>query len=47
VRDKGHECLQLMMSYDSYRSVGYSETRPVYDIIRYNDTSIKYLLDDP
>jgi hypothetical protein len=29
-----------------YRSMGYSETRPVFDIIRHNGASMKYLLGD-
>jgi hypothetical protein len=43
---KGHECLSLMMPYDSYRPVGYSETKPGYDIMRGNCTSMKYLSGD-
>jgi hypothetical protein len=38
-----HECLPLMMDYNSYRPVGYSEAKPGYDIMRYNDTSMKYM----
>jgi hypothetical protein len=36
-----------MMPYDSYRSVGYSETISNYDIMRDNCTSMKYLLAVP
>jgi hypothetical protein len=35
-----------MMAYDSYRPVGYSETRPIYDIMRHNDAFMKYLSGD-
>jgi hypothetical protein len=33
------------MPYDSYRLVGYSETKIGYNIMRDTYTSIKYLLD--
>jgi hypothetical protein len=35
-----------MMPYDSYRSVGYNEIKPDYNIMRGNYTSMKYLSGD-
>jgi hypothetical protein len=35
-----------MMSYNSYRLVGYSEIKLSYDIMRGICTSMKYMLDD-
>jgi hypothetical protein len=43
----GHEYLLFIMTYNSYRLMGYSETRLVYDNMRHNDTSMKYLSGDP
>jgi hypothetical protein len=40
---KGYEYISLMTPYDSYRSVGYSETKLDYDIMRETNTSMKYL----
>jgi hypothetical protein len=35
------------MVYDSYRPVVYNEIRPVYDNMKHNDISMKYLSGDP
>jgi hypothetical protein len=47
--DRGHERLSLMIlmiAYRMYHSVGYSKRRPIYDIMRHKDPSMKCLIDD-
>jgi hypothetical protein len=36
-----------MIAYDSYNPVGYSETKPDYEITRHSCTSVKSLSGDP
>jgi hypothetical protein len=38
--DKGDECLSLMMAYYSYSLVDYCKTKPGYDIMKGNYTSM-------